>query len=96
MTDSGNNYTKLVLQIDLPTDKLETFEMHLADMLELSKIDGYYFLTKNGAPVHHRDEHLELENRFGRAISAIQRDEILIAGLADTDPETGIEYGELT
>ena len=96
MTDSGNNYTKLILKIDLPTDRLETFEMHLEDMLKLNKIDGYYFLTQNGAPFHHREEHLELENRLGRAISAIQRDEILIAGLADTDPETGIEYGELT
>ena len=63
------------------------------DMLKLNKIDGYYFLTQNGAPFHHREPHLELENRLGRAISAIQRNDILIA---DTDPATGIEYGELT
>jgi hypothetical protein len=62
-------------------------------MLKLNKIDGYYFLTQNGAPFHHREEHLELENRLGRSIAAIQRNDILIA---DTDPATGIEYGELT
>ena len=65
----------------------------LEGMMSANQLDGYYFLTQNGKPVHHSEAHLEPENRLGRAISAIQSDNILIA---DTDPNTGIEYGELT
>jgi hypothetical protein len=91
------NPVTLILRLDLPDPKfLSHLELHLESMLTANQLDGYYFLTKNGAPVHHRDEHLELENRLGRAISAIQNDDILIRSLADTDPNTGIEYGELT
>lgn len=96
MSDSGNNYIKLIVQIDLPTNKLETFEMHLEDMLKSNTIDGYYFLTQNGSPVHHRAAHLEIENNLGRKIAAVQGDEIMIVDLADTDPASGIEYGDIS
>lgn len=96
MSDSGNNYTKLIVQIDLLTNKLETFEMHLEDMLKSNTLDGYYFLTQNGSPVHHRAAHLEIENNLGRKIAAVQGDEIMIVDLADTDPASGIEYGDIS
>ena len=84
----------IVLKVDLPNETAAyQFEMKLHDLLNEGKMDGFYFLTRNGHPIRHSDEHLEPENRLGRAISAIQRGDILHA---DTDPETGIEYGELT
>ena len=84
----------IVLKVDLPSETTASlFEMRLHDDIALGRIDGFYFLTRNGHPIRHADAHLEPENRLGRAISAIQRGEILHA---DTDPETGIEYGELT
>lgn len=93
-----DNYpVSIILKVDLPSETAATlFEMHLQDSLNLGRIDGFYFLTRNKTPIRHPDEHLEPENRLGRAISAIQNNEILFTGLADTDPETGIEYGELT
>jgi hypothetical protein len=93
-----DNYpVSIILKVDLPNAvAADLFEMSLHDSINLGRIDGFYFLTRNGQPIQHSDEHLELENRMGRAISAIQNNDILIAGLADTDPETGIEYGELT
>lgn len=93
-----DNYpVSIILKVDLPNAvAADLFEMSLHDSINLGRIDGFYFLTRNGQPIRHSDEHLELENRMGRAISAIQNNDILIAGLADTDPETGIEYGELT
>jgi hypothetical protein len=93
-----DNYpVSIVLKVDLPNETAASlFEMSLHDSINLGRIDGFYFLTRNKTPIRHSDEHLEPENRLGRAISAIQNDEILFTGLADTDPETGIEYGELT
>jgi hypothetical protein len=90
-----DNYpVTLILRLDLPNPKfLNHLEMNLEGMMSANQLDGYYFLTQNGKPVHHSEAHLEPENRLGRAISAIQSDDILIA---DTDPNTGIEYGELT
>jgi hypothetical protein len=96
MTMTDNGATKLILQIDIPTDKYD-------DLLELFEqgfnrgvMDGYYILTRNHAPVKHKEEHLAPETRLGIAIAAIQNDDILIRSLADTDPETGIEYGDIT
>jgi hypothetical protein len=94
--DSGNNHKRIVLMVDLESTQYDRFITLLEDGLDDGILDGFYFLTVNGAPVKHRDEHLELENRLGRAVSAIQQNEILITGLADTDPETGIEYGDIT
>ena len=93
-----DNYpVSIILKVDLPNGvAADLFEMGLHDSINLGRIDGFYFLTRNKVPIRHSDEHLEPENRLGRAISAIQNDEILFTGLADTDPETGIEYGELT
>lgn len=90
-----DNYpVSIVLKVDLPNAiAADLFEMSLHDSINLGRIDGFYFLTRNGHPIRHGDAHLEPENRLGRAISAIQRGDILHA---DTDPETGIEYGELT
>lgn len=90
-----DNYpVSIILKVDLPNEvAADLFEMSLHDSINLGRIDGFYFLTRNGHPIRHGDEHLEPENRLGRAISAIQRGDILHA---DTDPETGIEYGELT
>jgi hypothetical protein len=87
------NPVTLILRLDLPDPKfLDHLEMHLESMLNANQLDGYYFLTKNGIPVQHREPHLAEENRLGRSIAAIQNEEIL---LADTDPLTGIEYGNL-
>ena len=90
-----DNYpVSIILKVDLPNAvAADLFEMSLHDSINLGKLDGFYFLTRNGHPIRHSDAHLEPENRLGRAISALQRHEILYA---DTDPETGIEYGELT
>ena len=94
--DSGNNHKRIVLMVDLESTQHDQFITLLEDGLDDGILDGFYFLTVNGAPVHHRDEHLELENRLGRAISAVQQNDILITGLADTDPETRIDYGDNT
>ena len=79
-----NEYSTLILQVDLPTRFIEHLELHLHGMLDAGQIDGFYFLTKNRAPIHHEDEHLNAENRLGVAISTIQNDEVLIRSLADT------------
>lgn len=86
----------LIVRIDLPDDKRDDFLELMEVGFNRGSIDGYYILTDNTVPVKHDEPHLQYETRLGRAISALQRDEILITGLADTDPETGIEYGELT
>lgn len=91
-----NGSTTLIVRIDLPDDKRDDFLELMEVGFNRGSIDGYYILTENTAPVKHKEPHLQYENRLGIAISAIQRDEILITGLADTNPETGIEYGELT
>jgi hypothetical protein len=94
--DSGNNYTQLIVQIDLRSDTINDLVDSFEFMLNKGKIDGFYFLTRNRVPIVHRDQHLQAETRLGAAIAAIQNDDVLIRSLADTDPETGIEYGELT
>ena len=87
------NPVTLILRLDLPDPKfLNHLEMNLEGMLSANQLDGYYILTQNGKSVQHREPHLAKENRLGTAIAAIQNDEIL---LADTDPLTGIEYGNL-
>jgi hypothetical protein len=86
----------LIVRIDLPDDQRDNFLDLMEEGFNRGSIDGYYILTDNTVPVTHNEPHLQYETRLGRAISALQRDEILITGLADTDPETGIEYGELT
>ena len=86
----------LIVRIDLPDDKRDDFLDLMEEGFNRGSIDGYYILTDNTIPVKHDEPHLQYETRLGRAISALQRDEILITGLADADPETGIEYGELT
>lgn len=97
-----DNYpVSIILKVDLPNAvAADLFEMSLHDSINLGRIDGFYFLTRNGQPIRHSDEHLEPENRLGSTIAALQRDEIIYRSidntLADTDPETGIEYGELT
>jgi hypothetical protein len=82
MTDNG--YTKLIVQIDIPTsshdDVIELFE----EGFKRGIMDGYYILTRNGVPVQHEDEHLSAETRLGVAISTVQNDEVLIRSLADT------------
>jgi hypothetical protein len=90
-----DNYpVSIILKVDLPSETAASlFEMSLHDSINLGRIDGFYFLTRNGIPIRHSDAHLEHENRLGRSISALQRGDILHA---DIDPETGIEYGELT
>ena len=99
--ETGNYPISIILKVDLASeDAADAFEQKLHDQIEDGIVDGFYFLTRNGDPVRHTDEHLEPENRLGNAISAIQRDEILYRALSetlsDTDPETGIEYGDLT
>ena len=94
MTDNG--YTKLIVQIDIPTASYDDVVALFEEGFKRGIMDGYYVLTRNGIPVRHSDEHLAPETRLGVAIATIQNDEILIRSLADTDPETGIEYGELT
>jgi hypothetical protein len=97
MTDSGNNHKRIVLMVDIESQRYHRFVSLLEDGVEDGIVDGFYFLTVNGSPVQHRDQHLESENALGRKIAAIQRDGILHHGMvADIDPETGIEYGELT
>lgn len=91
-----NGSRTLIVRIDLPDDQRDNFLDLMEEGFNRGSIDGYYILTDNTIPVKHDEPHLQYETRLGRAISAIQRDEILITGLADTDPETGIEYGELT
>lgn len=86
----------LIVRIDLPDDQRDNFLYLMEEGFNRGSIDGYYILTDNTVPVKHDEPHLQYETRLGRAISALQRDEILITGLADADPETGIEYGELT
>lgn len=94
--DSGNGHTSLIVRIDLPSDKVDDLLILFENGFDRGTLDGYYFLTRNKTPVVHKEPHLQYESRLGAAIAAIQRDEILFASLADTDPETGIEYGELT
>lgn len=97
--DSGNNHTQLILKIDLRSDTMNELEDSLEECLSNGTIDGYYFLTRNGVPIVHRDEHLAPETRLGYAISTLQSDDILIRSLSDVssdrDPETGIQYGDL-
>jgi len=88
-----NGSTTLIVRIDLPDDKRDNFLELMEEGFNRGSIDGYYILTDNTIPVTHNEPHLQYETRLGVAISAIQRDEVLIA---DTDPETGIEYGDLT
>jgi hypothetical protein len=91
-----NGSTTLIVRIDLPDDQRDNFLELMEEGFNRGSIDGCYILTDNMIPVKHNEPHLQYETRLGRAISAIQRDEVLIAGLADADPETGIEYGDLT
>ena len=91
-----NGSRTLIVRIDLPDDQRDNFLELMEEGFNRGSIDGYYILTDNMIPVKHNEPHLQYETRLGRAISAIQRDEVLIAGLADADPETGIEYGDLT
>ena len=99
-----NGSTTLIVRIDLPDDQRDNFLDLMEEGFKRGSVDGYYILTQNTIPVHHKEPHLQYENRLGIAISAIQRDEILITSLADThdpmsadrDPATGIEYGDLT
>lgn len=97
----GKYPVQLIVKLDIPSeDCVFKIEDHLEEAFANGILDGYYFLTRNKVPVVHRDEHLEPENRLGCAIAAIQNDDILIRSLADnradSDPETGIEYGDLT
>lgn len=94
MTDNG--YTKLIVQLDIPTTAFNKIIDLFEDGIEKGIVDGFYILTKNGVPVIHQDQHLTHETRLGSAIAAIQRDEILYRELSDTDPITGIEYGEIS
>ena len=97
MTDSGNNHKRIVLMVDIESQRYHRFVSLLEEGVEDGIVDGFYFLTVNGSPVDHRTEHLNAETVLGRKIAAIQQDGILHHGMiADTDPETGIEYGELT
>jgi hypothetical protein len=84
MPDEQHEYSTLVLQVDLPTRFIQHLELHLHGMLDAGQIDGFYMLTKNRAPIHHEDEHLNAENRLGRAISTIQNDKVLLHSLGDT------------
>lgn len=94
MTDSGNNHTRLIIAVDIESHRYHRLLSLLEDGVEDGIVDGFYLLTRNGVPVNHSSSpHLTPETELGRKIAVIQRDEILIA---DTDPETGIEYGELT
>ena len=98
MTDNG--HTKLIVQIDIPTTSYDDVVDLFEEGFKRGIMDGYYVLTRNSVPVRHTDEHLAPETRLGNAIAAVQRDEILYRALSetlsDTDPETGIEYGDLT
>ena len=95
-----NGSTTIILRIDLPDDKRDDFLELMEQGFNRGTVDGFYFLTQNQVPVHHKEPHLQYENRLGIAIAAIQRDDVLIRALDDThadrDPQTGIEYGELT
>ena len=92
MTDNGS--TRLIVQIDIPTSAYDDVLIFFEDGFDMGILDGYYVLTRNGVSVNHSSiPHLASETELGRKIAAIQRDKIL---MADTDPETGIEYGELT
>jgi len=88
MVDSGNNHKSIVLMVHVESKNYDRFLSLIENGLEDRILNAFYFLTVNGSPVDHRAEHLEPENRLGRAISAIQT--------ADVDPQTGVEYGELT
>lgn len=97
----GKYPIQLIVQLDIPCENtLARFHDHLEEALERGILDGYYFLTRNKVAVNHTDEHLGPENRLGSAIAAIQNDDVLIRSLADnradSDPVTGIEYGDLT
>ncbi len=67
-----NESTTLILRVDLPTKFVETLETTLHEMIEMGQVDGFYFLTKNSAPVIHQDPHLQPENLLGIEISKIQ------------------------
>lgn len=88
MVDSGNNHKSIVLMVDIESQRYHRFISLLEEGVEDGIIDGFYLLTVNGVPVSHKEKHLGIENRLGVAISEIQK--------ADFDPQTGIEYGELT
>jgi len=97
-----NGSSTIILRIDIPSDQRD----NLLDLFEhgfnRGIVDGYYFLTENQVPVKHNEPHLQYENRLGIAIAALQNEDVLIRSIADsnapadTDPETGIEYGDLT
>jgi len=83
MPDEQHEYTTLVLQVDLPTKHIDALESHLHQMVSEGKVDGFYFLTRNRAPIVHSDPDLAPETRLGYAIAAIQNDEILLHALGD-------------
>lgn len=77
---SNNKPVSIVLQIELPNEVAEElFEMYLHDCLKLGKADAFYFLTRNGEAIHHRDAHLEPENKLGKAIAALQTGELFFS-----------------
>ena len=88
MVDSGNNHKSIILMVDVESQRYHRFISLLEEGVEDGVVVGFYLLTVNGIPVHHTDKHLQRENNLGIAISAIQT--------ADVDPQTGVEYGELT
>lgn len=70
----GDNFpVSLILKIDLSTnDRVDKLENALEALLTDGTIDGYYFLTRNGVSVHHKETHLESETNLGRKIAAVQ------------------------
>lgn len=95
-----NTRKEIVLMVHVESENYDRFLSLIENGLEDRILNAFYFLTVNGSPVHHRDEHLAPENRLGVAIATIQNDDVLIRALDDThadrDPQTGIEYGDLT
>ena len=97
----NDNTNKLIVQLDIPTTAFNKIIDLFEDGIQKGIVDRFYILTKNGVPVIHKDQsdpnqYLSHETRLGSAIAAIQRDEILYRALSDTDPITGIEYGDLS
>lgn len=90
MTDNG--YTKLIVQLDIPSSYYDSLIDYFEEGLIHGIIDGYYILTRNGVPITHSSPHLSQETELGKRIASVQDQETR----ADFDPETGIEYGELT
>lgn len=70
---ADNFPVSLILKIDLSTnDRVDRLENALEALLTDGTIDGYYFLTRNGVAVHHRENHLHSETTLGRKIAAVQ------------------------